>query len=106
MKQTTIVRIASGGEFDKWMGPAVRGFEGYFDNPFPLEGIRRFRKHFYARLKMDATYRARVVALWGQRLGCPHREKPCSCDVIKEYLDTTNGAPVVVTLPKAKRHAG
>lgn len=101
--KTTIVRIASGGDFDKWMGPAVRGFEGYFENPFPLEHIRKFRKHFSARLLADTTYRARVMALWGLRLGCPHREQPCSCTVIKEFLDATNGASVVIQLPKAAR---
>ena len=70
------------------------GRSGPFGNPFIIgpdgdraEVIRKFRIHFYERLKIDPSWKAKVHELRGKRLGCHCAPLPCHVDVYIEYLD-------------------
>lgn len=87
---TTIVNVRSGGKFDVYMGR-----RGPFGNPFVIgpdgdraEVIRKFRIHFYERLKLDPEWKLKVEALRGKILACHCAPLDCHVDVYIEYLDT------------------
>jgi len=86
---TTVVNVRSGAPYDVYMG---RG--GPFGNPYVLgpdgdreEVIRKCRVDFYARIKIDATWKKQVDALRGKRLACHCAPLPCHVDIYVEYLD-------------------
>lgn len=71
-----------------------------FGNPFPVwerdedgekvgldEVIRKYREHFYQKLKMDPKFKSQVDALKGKILGCHCVPLRCHTEVIIEYLD-------------------
>ena len=80
--------------FDVYVGRAGRGYDGYFGNPFVIgkdgnraEVIERFRGWFERKLATDPTYRARVLALRGKRLGCFCAPAACHGHVIAEWVN-------------------
>lgn len=90
---TTVVNMRR-ESFDVYIGRAGKGQDGYFGNPFPLrpgesrgETLARYRAYFTDRLATDPTFRARVEALRGKRLGCFCKPAVCHGDVIAEHLD-------------------
>ncbi len=65
-----------------------------FGNPYALgpdgdraEVIRKFQSYFFARLKMDAEFKAKVDALKGQTLLCYCSPLACHGDTIVAYLE-------------------
>ncbi len=90
MPRTTVVRVERKQPFDVYMG---RG--GPFGNPFVIgpdgdraEVIRKFRVHFYERLKIDPAWKKLVEGLRGKRLACHCAPLPCHVDVYIEYLES------------------
>lgn len=79
--------------FDTYIGRAGQGFDGYFGNPYKLEeyqrqkGVELFKAYFECRVREDATYRARVLALRGHRLGCFCKPLPCHGDIIAAFVN-------------------
>ncbi len=78
--------------YDVYIGRAGRGQDGYFGNPFPVDGDRarslaRYEAHFLARVANDATFRERVLALKGRTLGCFCKPLACHGDVIVRWLE-------------------
>jgi hypothetical protein len=90
--KTQIVNIRREA-FDVYIGRRGHGHDGYFGNPFrtpPLpreEALVRYRAYFHERLKTDALFCRRVLALKGKRLGCFCAPLACHGDVIVEWLD-------------------
>jgi len=80
--------------FDVYCGRAGKGYDGYFGNPFKLNGesvgytLEKYRVYFYNRLQADPEFKRRVHELTGKRLGCFCKPKPCHVDIIIEYLNT------------------
>lgn len=89
-------------DFDVYIGRAGRGEDGYFGNPIRLnvqcpfcdethtEGgdtIPCFENYFLNRLDQDDEFRERVHDLYGKKLGCFCKPKPCHGDVIAEYVN-------------------
>jgi Domain of unknown function (DUF4326) len=95
VSSTTLVNIRTSKVFDvSIMRP------GPFGNPYRIgpdgdraEVIRKFRYDFYARLKLDPAWKAKVDALRGKVLACCCAPLPCHGDVYVEYLQSD--APVV-----------
>lgn len=94
MPRTTVVNVRSGQLFDVYMGR-----RGPFGNPYVLgpdgdreEVIRKFRIHFYERLKIDPAWKKLVEGLRGKRLACHCAPLNCHVDIYIEYLED---APVV-----------
>lgn len=89
---TSVVNLRT-ASYDVYIGRAGRGKHGYFGNPFTVaqhgaKAIELFRdSYFIPRLEKDATFRARVLALRGKRLGCFCKPKPCHGDVIAAWID-------------------
>lgn len=85
---TTVVNI-NYARFDQYIG---RGSP--FGNPYPItaeegrdEVIRKFEIDFHARLKMDADFLRRVLALEGKILGCHCKPLRCHGDSIVKFLN-------------------
>ncbi len=85
------IRLA---KYDKYIGRAGDGESGYFGNPFKLaheslrtEVLAKYRKYFYERIERDKFFKARVLDLRGQRLGCFCHPQMCHGDVIAEYVN-------------------
>lgn len=69
------------------------GRPSIYGNPFSLiheedrsEVIRKFKGYFNRRLKSDPEFKAKVLALQGQNLGCFCAPRACHGDVILAYL--------------------
>lgn len=95
--KTTVVNIRTGAKYDVYCGRARGAFGGTFGNPYVIgsdgdrtEVIRKFRIYFHERLGMDPTFRAAVEALRGKILGCFCKPLDCHCDVIIEWLESTD----------------
>src|SRR5437868_4569152 len=68
--------------FDVYIGRAGHGHDGYFGNPFKTDhrsggyaeaarwALDRFERYFLDRISREPDFRARVLSLRGQRLGC------------------------------------
>jgi Domain of unknown function (DUF4326) len=95
MAQATLVNIRTCKTFDvSIMRP------GPFGNPYRLgsdgdraEVIRKFRYDFYARLKIDPAWKAKVDSLHGKVLACCCTPLPCHGDIYLEYLNSGPGLP-------------
>lgn len=89
--RTVVVNVESGAEYDVYIGRAGQGQDGYFGNPCAgrnrEEKIAAFKRYFEARVASDRTYRDRVLALKGKRLGCFCAPQSCHGDVIAAWLD-------------------
>ena len=77
-------------EGDVYIGRAGHGKDGYFGNPYVVgkhgaqgECVVLFERYARHRMQEDATYRARVKALWGKRLFCFCAPKACHGDVLE-----------------------
>lgn len=90
---TTVVVNLKKEEYDVYIGRAGQGESGYFGNPFRGEqlgrdeAIRQFKRYFEARVKTDAEYREKVLALKGKRLGCFCKPLACHGDVYVAFLE-------------------
>ena len=91
---TTVVNIKRREPFDVYIGRAGRGYDGYYGNPIRLddcadrqECIDRYQAYFYERIRTDAEFKHRVLALRGKRLGCWCHPAKCHGHVIAEYVD-------------------
>jgi len=98
--ETKVVNLRN-EPYDVYIGRAGHGQDGFFGNLHPLgkcplcetihkrsEAIAAFKKDFLVRIDSDMTFRQRVMALKGKRLGCFCKPVRCHGDVIKEWLDT------------------
>jgi hypothetical protein len=69
------------------------GEHGCLGNPFPLGNRRRgstldrYRQYFLARVDSEPEFRAYVLSLAGQRLGCFCSPKPCHAEIIAAWVD-------------------
>lgn len=70
------------------------GRGGPFGNPYVIgkhgdraEVIRKFRIHFYDRLKKDPGWKAQVEKLKGKTLGCFCFPLLCHGNILAEFLD-------------------
>lgn len=71
--------------------------EGFAGNPFfladPNDDLERrkvidmYRDYFLDRIQRDMSFRNAIIALYGKRLGCFCKPKPCHVDVIIKWLD-------------------
>lgn len=91
---TQVVHMRERQPGDVYIGRAGKGEDGYFGNPFRLDGseprgatIERFRYYAIARLAGDFEYRERVRALRGKRLVCFCAPLPCHGDVLAELAE-------------------
>jgi hypothetical protein len=85
----------------------AEGRDGYFGNPFPVDGvgysrqesIRRFTEVARARLMPgqygDPEYRRRVGELHGKRLFCWCHPKPCHAEVLARLAAEVVAAEVL-----------
>lgn len=88
--KTMLVNIRTCKKFDvSIMRP------GPFGNPYRIgpdgdrdEVIRKFRYDFYARLKIDPAWKAKVEALRGKVLACCCVPMLCHGNVYLEYLNS------------------
>lgn len=84
-------------QYDVYIGRPGHNLDGYFGNPVRLgqkcpvcRGVHKhrggtllcFEDYARQRLAVDTTYRARVKALFGKRLGCFCRPSACHGDVL------------------------
>lgn len=95
---TTVVNIRH-DKYDIYIGRDKDGLIpdppkcGCFGNPFSVgrygrkSCIERFVVYFYDRVESDPTFRAEVLKLKNQRLGCYCKPLECHGDVIKQWLD-------------------
>jgi hypothetical protein len=91
---TAVIHISERQPTDVYIGREGKGESGYFGNPFKIgpgesrgDTIERYKAYFLNRLKEDATFKARIVALKGERLVCFCKPHPCHGDVIAEWLN-------------------
>lgn len=85
--------------YDVYIGRSGHGFDGYFGNPVRRDepcpvcgGVHRtagttidcFEVYARRRIEADPEYRARVVALWGKKLGCFCKPQRCHGDVLRQ----------------------
>ena len=88
---TTVVVNLKRENYDVYIGRAGQGEDGYFGNPFRglgrSEAICQFKRYFETRVKADAVYRERVLALKGKRLGCFCKPLACHGDVIAAWVN-------------------
>ena len=97
-ERTKVVNIKRNEPYDVYIGRAGHGEDGYFGNPYKAttlgggeigrkEAIARFAHYFKARVKVDAEYREKVLALKGKRLGCFCSPLACHGDVYVKFLE-------------------
>ena len=100
MSITTVVNLRK-EPYDVYVGRAGHGEDGPFGNPIramepcsecgkshtPRETIPCFEKVFLRRVASDPTFRAKVLALKGKRLGCFCAPASCHADVIAAWVD-------------------
>ena len=86
---TTAVNINKGIRCEVYVG---RGTP--FGNPYVIgqdgdrdEVIRKYRIHFYEKLKIDPNFKKQVQALKGRVLGCHCVPLKCHSSVIIDFLD-------------------
>ncbi len=86
-------------KFDMYIGRGSKAMDGYFGNPFKLndeseraEVVARYKRWFWDRVNSDITFRERVMALKGKRLGCFCSPRMCHGDVIVAWLNA--GCPL------------
>ena len=90
-------------EYDVYIGRAGKGMEDLFGNPFstkatdPLfkvssrtEAIEKHKAYAIRRFNTDEAFRARVIALYGKRLGCFCKPKGCHGDILAELSNGWN----------------
>lgn len=88
--------------YDVYIGRAGRGHSGYFGNPVrsgevcpvcdeihraPGRTLPCFTRYFESRVAQDETFRLRVLALYGKKLGCFCKPKPCHGDIIARWVN-------------------
>lgn len=95
MKASCVVVNMRTEDHDVYIGRKGRGWSGYFGNPFRRSSneprgatIQKFRAYFLERVETDPEFKARALALRGQRLGCFCKPNPCHGDVIAEWVNS------------------
>lgn len=83
------------------------GRGGPFGNPYVIgengdraEVLRLFKLYFRDRLKRDAPFRDKVMALKGKTIGCFCHPRDCHGHIIAEFLDGPS-EPGPATRPQA-----
>lgn len=91
---TTVVNLLA-DPYDVYIGRPGRGRDGDFGNPFRIgphgsraQVLERFQQYFRHRLASDPTFRHRVEALRGKRLGCFCKPLACHGDIIADHLNS------------------
>lgn len=88
----TVVVNLKNSEYDVYIGRAGHGCDGYFGNPFGglgrTESIAKHREYAIRRYNTDDEFRERVNTLYGKRLGCFCKPKPCHGDVYVELAES------------------
>ena len=104
MGATRVVNLRR-DKFDVYIGRARHrrhaGQDGIFGNPYALTReadraavLEKFRGYFLERVRIDADFRRRILALRGKTLGCFCAPKPCHGDVIAAWVDAQpDGSP-------------
>lgn len=79
-----------------YCGRQGKGFNGYFGNPFTMNGwsdaersrvMKEYEDWFIRRMYQDAVFNLRVCALKGKTLVCFCHPKACHCMVIASWID-------------------
>lgn len=98
---TRVVNL-SAEPYDVYIGRPGRGLDGPFGNPYRRGEVCArcgqlhatgestlpcFEAYFLERVERDAVFRAQVLALRGQRLGCFCAPRPCHGSVIAKWLE-------------------
>lgn len=99
---TTVVNLNK-EEYDVYIGRAGKGMEDLFGNPFstkatdPLfrvnsrtEAIEKHKAYAIRRFNTDEAFRARIIALYGKRLGCFCGAGRCHGDILAELSNGWN----------------
>lgn len=91
MSKTRVVNMLY-TECDVYVGRAGKGRDGYFGNPFRVEGnratsIEKYRSYFIERVRVDPEFKRRVLALRGKTLGCFCAPLPCHANIIADWLE-------------------
>jgi hypothetical protein len=94
MSSKTTVANLRREPYDVYIGRAGHGQDGYFGNPIRLgrkntreDVLHQYAKWFAERVRTDADFRRRVLALRGKRLGCFCKPLACHGDVIAVWVD-------------------
>lgn len=81
-------------KYDVYIGRAGHGHDGYFGNPFSLDGtasrvsvLLRYERWFYDRLDSDPEFKRRIHELKGKVLGCFCHPRLCHGHIIADYLN-------------------
>lgn len=98
--KTTVVNLNK-EEYDVYIGREGHGFDGYFGNPYSTkakdprfrvnsltEAIEKHKAYAIRRFNVDSEFRARIIALYGKRLGCFCSPRGCHGDI---YAELANG---------------
>lgn len=98
----TVVNLNQ-SEYDVYIGREGCGMEGYFGNPFSTkatdprfkvntrtEAIEKHKAYAIRRFNTDAEFRAKVIQLYGKRLGCFCKPKGCHGDILAELSNGWN----------------
>lgn len=102
------VNLKNGTEYDTYIGRGPNGRDmtetpigkdGWLGNPYRIknaggeytrgESIDLFEDDFAERFENDEEFRAAVLSLAGNRLGCYCKPHPCHGDVIAKYIHQT-----------------
>lgn len=100
MNETTRVVNLNKEEYDVYIGRAGCGMEGEWGNPFSTkttdprfkvnsrtEAIEKHKAYAIRRFNTDPEFRAKVVQLYGKRLGCFCNPKGCHGDILAELAN-------------------
>ncbi|AGG58238.1 hypothetical protein VPDG_00077 [Vibrio phage henriette 12B8] len=90
-------------EYDVYIGRAGYGLDGYYGNPFSIhatdplfkvnsrtEAIAKHKDYAIRKFNVDAEFRARVIQLYGKRLGCFCHPRGCHGDILAELSNGWN----------------
>lgn len=94
-KVVNIKSLSSGWQQDDnyvYIGRRGRGHDGYFGNPFPLQGsreecLRKYTEWFHREVDRNPEFKNRVLALKHKTLVCFCAPLPCHGHVIAQYLE-------------------
>lgn len=88
---TKVVNIKKGEEYDVYIGRPSE-----FGNPFEarayglIKCIKLYEMHLRNKLSTDPTFKDRLLALEGKRLGCFCKPNLCHGDIIVKLLNEFN----------------
>lgn len=99
LNMTKVVNIKE-NNYDSYIGRAGRGRDGYYGNPHPIgycklckrihdreDSLKEYRIYFNERIEKDVMFKANILLLKGQTLGCFCKPQNCHGDIIADYLN-------------------